>query len=155
MYTEQLQMSPKLAALLTAPFLLVVAVLAALQLLVPLPLAGRLPIFGAMLLEATVGGLLVASLSRIRIAIDDRAVTVAFRLLFKKRIPLARIASCSPSDARVWGMAYRSGGTAFRPRPDGGRAVLLTLTNGAQVVFSSRHATAVCAALRTQRSEIA
>src|SRR3954452_17939657 len=102
MYTEQLQMSPKLAALLTAPFLLVVAVLAGLQLLVPLPLAGRLPILGAMLLEATGGGLLVASLSRIRIAIDDRAVTVAFRVLFTKRIPLARTASSSPSDAPVW-----------------------------------------------------
>jgi hypothetical protein len=155
MYTEHLRMAPRLAALLAAPFLFVIALLTALQLFVPLPLAGRLPIFGVMLLEAAIGALLVGGLSRVRIAIDERAVTVAFRFLFRKRIPLERIVRCSPTDARVWGMAYRSGGMAFRPRPDGGRGVLLTLTNGAQVVFSSRHATAVCAALRTQRSEIA
>ncbi len=154
MYREDLRMSTKLMVLLALPFAFTVLVLAGVLVLVPLPLAGRLPIAGAMLLEAAVGVLLIASLSRIRIAIDDQALTVAFRLFFTKRIPLGRIARCAPSDARVWGMAYRGRGTSYRPRAVGGRSVLLTLTNGAQLVFASRHADAVCEALRARRPEI-
>lgn len=154
MYSEELRMSGKRTALLALPFTAPVAILLALLVLLPLPLAGRLIIGGALLLEAAVGVLLLASLSRIRIAIDDRAVTVAFRLLFTKRIALQRIVSCAPTDARVWGMAYRYRGGNYRPLASGGRAVLLTLTNGAQVVFPSRQAEAVCAALRARRPEI-
>jgi hypothetical protein len=155
MYTEELRMSPKLMALLALPFACTIAVLGALLLLVPLPLAGRLPIVGAMFVETTVGILLLTFLSRIRVAIDDRALTIAFRLFLVKRIPLARIVSCAPSDARVWGMAYRYRGTSYRTRTSGGRAVLLTLTNGAQVAFGTRHPDAVCEELRAHRPEIA
>ena len=154
MYTEQLRMSPTLTALLAAPFVFVLAVLAGLLLFVPVPIAGRLPIYGAMLLQAAVGVLLLAMLSQIRIVITEQTLTIAFRILFAKHIALTRIASCAPTDAAVWGISYRYRGTSYRTRSGGERAVLLRLTNGAQVVFASRHAVAVCAALRAHRPAI-
>jgi len=154
MYTEQLHMSTKLMGLLAAPFAVALAVLTGVLVLVPLPLAGRLSIGGAMLLEAAVGVLLLASLSRIRIAIDDRSLTIAFRLLFTKRIALGRIVSCTPTDARVWGMSYHYPGKRYRGHAGARRAVMLHLTNGAQVLFTSHHADAVCAALRARQPEI-
>jgi hypothetical protein len=107
-----------------------------------------------MLLEAAVGILLLTSLSRIRIAIDDSALTIAFRLFFIKRIALGRIISCIPTDARVWGMRYHRPGMRYRGHAGARRAVMLSLTNGAQVLVTSRHPDAVCAALRARRPGI-
>jgi len=153
-YTEELRMSTKAMALLALPFVVTVAVLAGLLVLLPLPLAGRLSVLGALLLDAAVGALLMASLSRIRIAIDDRALTIAYRLFFTKRIALGRIVRCTPTDARVWGMTYHSYMWRYRGHAGPRRSVMLILTNGAQAVFTSRHPDAVCAALRAHRSEI-
>src|SRR5438067_1794568 len=154
MYTEELHMSPRLLRLLALPFAVAVVVLAGLLAFLPIPLAGRLAILGAMLLEAAVGTLLLVSLSRIRIAIDDGALTIAFRLFFTKRIPLGRIVSCVPSDARVWGMSYRRPGMRYRGHAGARRAGMLSLTNGAQVLVTSHHPDAACAALRARRPEI-
>jgi hypothetical protein len=154
-YAEGLQMSRELALPLALPFVFVVALLAALLVLLPIPLAGRIPILGAMLLEAAVAAFLLVGLSRIRIAIDDRAVTVSFRTLSTKRIPLARIASCIPTEARVWGMSHRYRRSRYPGDAGARRAVLLSLTNGAQIMFTSRHPDAACAALRHHAPNIA
>ena len=154
MYSEDLTMAPRLRALLVLPFLVPLAVLATILLRVPLPWAGRLPLIGALLAVAAVPVLLVVGLAHLRVTVDAQAVTVASRFT-RRRTPLARIAACAPSDARVWGTAYTYRGTMYRPRASGGRAVVLTLTNGAQLAFPSRHPDAVCDALRAYRPEIA
>src|SRR4051794_29832041 len=123
MYTEELRMSTRAMLLLALPFTFAVAVLAALLILLPIPLAGRIPILGALLLQAAVGFLLVACLSRIRVTVDDHALAIAFRLFFTKRITLDRIVSCTPIDARVWGMSYHYPGTRYRGHAGPRRAV--------------------------------
>src|SRR5690242_14128713 len=85
MYTEQIAMRTRTKVLLALPFAFTVAILVVLLILLPIPLAGRIPIIGATLLEAAIGVLLVVSLSRVRIVIDDSALTVAFRILIKSR----------------------------------------------------------------------
>ncbi len=154
MYTEQIAMRTKTMLLLALPFAFTVAILAVLLALVPMPLAGRIPIIGATLLEAAIGVLLVVSLSRVRIVIDDSALTVAFRILIKSRTPLHRIVTCGPTDWRGWGVSYRLRGTQHLPRSAAKRAVRLTLTNGADVLFKTQHPDAVCAALRARRPQI-
>ena len=157
MYTENRRMSTKLAILLAAPFAVTVIALACVLALAPIPTAGRIPIYGVMLLEFVVGFLLLVSLSRVRIVVNDQALTIAFRILFTKRIALGRIVSCAPTSAAVWGISYQSKSRGPRPhaRPGAPRAVLLQLTDGAQVVFGTGRADAVCAALHTHRSAIA
>jgi hypothetical protein len=155
MYREEHRMSTRFMVLLALPFALTVAVLAALLILLPIPLAGRIPIVGALLLEAAVGVLLVACLSRIRITVDDRALTVAFRIIFTKRVALDRIVSCTPTDARVWGMSYHYPGARYRGHAGPRRAVNLNLTNGAQMIVTSRHPDALCAEIRARRPEMA
>lgn len=155
MYTERLHMSPRIMALIAAPFVFTQIVLSGVLVFVPIPVAGRIPIYGAMMLEAVIGLLLLTSLSQIRIAIDDQTLTIAFRMLFTKRIALTRILTCTPTDAPVWGMSYQYRGRRYRARSNATRAVVLELSNGAQVIFSTRHADAVCTALRTHRPAIA
>ena len=153
MYTEQIAMRTRTKVLLALPFAFTVAILVVLLILLPIPLAGRIPIIGAMLLEATIGTLLVSSLSRVRIVVDDSALTVAFRMLFKSRTPLPRIVTCGPTDWRG-GLSYRLRGTQYFPRSTAKRAVRLTLTNGAEMLFKSGDPDAVCAALRAYRPQI-
>jgi hypothetical protein len=155
MYAEELRMSTRYMVLLALPFVFTVAVLAVLLALLPIPLAGRIPILGAMLFEAVVGALLVACLSRIRVTVDDRALTVAFRIIFTKRVALDRIVSCTPTDARVWGMSYNYQGRRYRGHGVPRRAVNLNLTNGAQMIVTSRHPDALCADIRARRPELA
>ncbi len=153
-YTEQISMRTKTMLLLALPFAFTVAILATLLVLVPIPLAGRIPIIGAMLLEAAIGVLLVVSLSRVRIVIDENALMVAFRLLFKSRTPLQRIVTRGLTDWRGWGISYRLRGTHQFPRSPAKRAVRLTLANGAEVLLKAQHPDAVCAALRARRPQI-
>ena len=155
MYTEELRMSTTLTSLLALPFALPVVALLAVIALVPMPAAGKIAVGGGALLEGMLGVCLLTTLSRIRIAIDNETLTVAFRILFTKRIALRRIVSCTPTDARVWGMSYHYPGKRYRGHAGARRAVMLSLTNGAQVLFTSHHADAVCAALRTRRPGIA
>ncbi len=154
MYTEQIAMRTRTKVLLALPFAFTVAILAVLLTLVPMPFAGRVPIIGAIFLEATIGALLVASLSRVRIVVDDSALTVAFRILIKSRTPLHRIVTCGPTDWRGWGISYRLRGTQYFPRSPAKRAVRLMLANGAEVLFKTQHPDAVCAALRARRPQI-
>jgi hypothetical protein len=147
-------MPTRLMVLIAVPFAITVVVLAGLLILLPIPLAGQIPIFIVMLLEAAIGILLIASLSRIRITIDDHALTVAFRLIFRMRITLDRIVRCTPTDARVWGISYSRGGWRYRGRGGPRRSVMLILTNNAQVLVNSHHPDAFCAALRARRPEI-
>lgn len=156
MYTEELRMSTRAMLLLAIPFAVTVAVLAALLVLLPLPRAGWFLLLGALLLEAAVGALLVTTLSRMRLSIEGHTLTIAFRLFITKRIALERIVRCTPTDARVWGISYHRDSLNWGYRGHGGprRAVMLRLTNGAQVLFRSRHPDAVCAALRARRPEI-
>jgi hypothetical protein len=156
MYSEDLRMSPRFILLLAAPFAFTLIVLAVVLLVIPIPTAGQIPVYGAMALVAVIAALLLISLSRIRITIDGQTLTIAFRILFAKRIALARIVSCIPTDARVWGMRYRrSSSWRYRGHAGPRRAVMLILTNGAQVLFTSRHPDAVCAALHAHRPAIA
>jgi hypothetical protein len=155
MYTEELRMSTRAMVLLSLPFAFTVAALAVLLILLPIPLAGQIPILGALLLEAVIGALLVACLSRIRITVDDTALTVAFRILFRKRLALDRIVTCVPTDARVWAISYRAAGARYRGGAGPRRAVSLTLTNGAQMIVGSRHPDALCAEIRARRPEMA
>jgi hypothetical protein len=148
MYSEDLRMSAKFILLLAAPFAFTLIVLAAVLVLIPIPIAGQIPLYGAMVLVAVIAALLLISLSRIRVTIDGQTLTIAFRILFAKRIALARIVSCVPTDARLWGMSYHYAGKRYRGHAGPRRAVMLMLTNGAQVLFTSRHPDAVCAALR-------
>lgn len=155
MYTEQLRMSTTLTYLFAIPFAIPVVVLFGMIALAPMPTAGKIAVGGGALLEAMLGACLLITFSRIRIAIDNETLTVAFRILFTKRIALGRIVSCIPTDARVWGMSYHYPGKRYRGHAGARRAVMLSLTNGAQVLFTSHHADAVCAALRTRRPAIA
>jgi hypothetical protein len=154
-YTEEVRALPRRAALLALPVAFALAALAAVLVLVPLPATAQAAIGAVVLLYLVACVLFVASMSRVRIAIDDAALTVAFRFLFAKRYALERIASCAPTDAQVWALSYRALGTPYRPLATGGRAVLLQLSNGAQVVFPSGQPDAACAALRARRPEIA
>jgi hypothetical protein len=155
MYTEQIEMQRKTMILLALPFAFTIAVLVGLLVLLPIPLAGQLAIGGAIVLEAAVCFLLLASNSRLRIGIDDEALTLTFRILFRSRIPLARIVTCRPTDWRGWGIKYTLTGTKHRTLSDAKRAVRLTLTNKAEVLVTTRHADAVCAALRERNAAIA
>jgi hypothetical protein len=155
MYTEQIEMRRKTMVLLALPFAFTIAVLIGLIVILPIPLAGQLPIIGAMVIDAAVCVLLLASNSRLQIAIDDEAITLRFRILFRSRIPIRRIATCRPTDWRGWGIRYTNMGTKHRTLSDAKRGVRLTLTNKAEVLFTSRHPDAVCAALRDLRPEIA
>jgi hypothetical protein len=154
-YTEQLRMSTTLMYLLAIPFAIPGVVLFGIIALVPMPAAGKVAVGGGALLETMLGACLLTTLSRIRIAIDNETLTVAFRILFTKRIALGRIVSCTPTDARVWGMSYHYPGKRYRGHAGARRAVMLSLTNGAQVLFTSHDADAVCAALRARRPGIA
>jgi hypothetical protein len=155
MYTEQLRMPTRLTTLLALPFALPAVVLLGVIALVPMPMTGKIAVGGGAFLEAVLGACLLATLSRIRIAVDGQTLTVAFRIFFTKRIALGRIVSCTPTDAHVWGMSYHYPGKRYRGHAGERRAVMLHLTNGAQVLFTSHHADAVCAALRARRPEIA
>ncbi|MGI8855603.1 MAG: hypothetical protein ACR2JW_07625 [Thermomicrobiales bacterium] len=138
MYTEQLRMSTRLTALLALPFAIPVVLLGVIA-LVPMLAAGKIAVVVGALLEAVLGACLLTTLSRIRI-------------LFTKRIALRRIVTCAPTDARVWDMSYTYRGTMHRTTSGAKRAVRLTLTNGAEVLFTTRHADAVCEALHSRRS---
>ncbi len=155
MYTEDIQLPRKRLAGFALLFALIVGGLVALALLVPrLPLVVRLVIVGAALLQVAIGIALILMLSRMRIAIDDTTLTVALRLLIKTRVPLTRIATCGVTDWRGWGISYTGRGTGHRPASDARRAVWLTLTTGAQVLFTSRDPDAVCTALRVRQPAI-
>lgn len=136
-------------------FALIVGGLVAMAALLPrLPLAVRLVIAGVALLQAVIGAALVLMLSQMRITIDDTRLTVALRLLARTRVPLTRIATCGVTDWHGWGVSYTARGTAHRPTSDARLAVWLTLTSGAQVLFTSRDPDAVCAALRARHPAI-
>lgn len=155
MYTEQIEMQRKAMVALTLPFVSTTLVLIGLIVFLPLPLAGQLAIGGAILIDAAVCIFLIVSNSRLRIVIDDNELSLAFRILFRSRIPLARIVTCRPTDWRGWGIKYTLVGTKHRTLSDAKRAVRLTLTNKAEVLVTTRHPDAVCAALRERRPEIA
>ncbi len=148
-------MSTRAIVLLALPFAFTVAALAVLLILLPIPLAGQIPMLGAMVLEAAIGALLVACLSRIRITVDDHALTVAFRLFFRKRLALDRIVTCVPTDARVWAISYRAVGSRYQGHGGPRRAVSLTLTDGAQMIVGSRQPDALCAEIRARRPQMA
>jgi hypothetical protein len=154
MYTEELRMPTKAKILLALPFAVVVVALAVLLIVLPIPLTARLAIFGALLIEGATGALLATMFSRIRITIDGHALTVAYRLLFTKRIALERIARCTPTDARIWGMSRHYPGSRYHGHAGPRRSVMLGLTNDVQILVTSRQPDAMCAALRIQRPAI-
>jgi hypothetical protein len=154
MYTEQLRMPTRAMVLLALPFAVAMVALAVLLTVLPIPFAARLAIVAVLLLEAATGVLLATMFSRIRITIDDRALTVAYRLLFTKRIALERIARCTPTDARIWGLSRHYPGSRYRGHAGPRRSVMLSLTNDVQILVTSRHPDAMCAALRTHHPGI-
>ncbi len=155
MYIEEIRLPRGRLAAFALVFALVIGGLIALALLVPrLPPVVRLVIVGAALLQAVLGLALIRMLSQMRITIDDTRLVVALRLLVKTRIPLAHIATCGVTDWRGWGISYTGRGTVHRPTSDARRGVWLTLTSGAQVLFTSRDPDAVCAALRVRQPAI-
>lgn len=115
-----------------------------------------IPLLAVLALDA---GLAVA-FGRLRVAVDEAALTVGFGP-FRDRLPLERIAACGPTSYR-W-QDYGGWGIRFNPRRrtklynvagDGGRAVRVALDDGRQILFSARDPAAVCQALRAYRPAI-
>lgn len=155
MYREEISLSRKSMIGFAVLFTLIVGGLIALAILIPrLPLVVRLVIVGAALLQATIGVVLIAMLSQVRITVDDTRLTVSLRLLVNTRVPLRRIVTCTATDWRGWGSSYRSLGMAHHPPSESRNAVWLSLTDGAQVLFTSRQPDAVCAALHDRQPAI-
>ena len=155
MYCEEVRLPPRRIALFAAPVAVALVLLVVALVFAPLPRAARLVIGVGGMLYLVAGALWVASMSRVRVALDAGALAVALRFLVARRYALERIAACAPINAPVWGITYRRWGMPFRPQAGGGSAVLLRLTDGAQVAFPSADPESLCAALRAQRPAIA
>jgi hypothetical protein len=147
-YREAIHLPPGRLARFTAPVVVVLILVVAALALLPLPAPARVAIGAIGALYLIAAGLFVAMLSCVRVTLDDQALTVARRFLVARRFALERIAACAPNKAPVWGLSYRRRGMAFGPLTQGGCAVLLRLTNGAQVTFASADSATLCAALR-------
>ena len=152
-YVEERRMSTKTRSALVVPFAIPICVLISLNILLPLPTIARIAIFGAAMLDASIGIVLLALLSRMRTTIDDSMLIIAFRILITSRTPLTRIVACAPTQWSGWGISYSLKGRKYTMVP-GGNAVRLMLTNNAQLLFTSQHPAAVCDALHARRPEI-
>ena len=130
-------------------------------------LAGRaLALIPLLLVAAVVVGIAVA-FGRLRVVVDETALTVGFGPFwkagfgpFRERLPRARIAACAPTtyhwlEYGGWGIRYnfRRRTKLYNVLGDGGRAVQVVLDDGRCVLFSSRDPAAVCRALRARRPD--
>lgn len=115
-----------------------------------------IPLLAVIALDAT----LAAAFGRLRVAVDDAALTVGFGP-FRDRLPLDRIVACGPTTYRWqdfggWGIRVnpRRRVKLYNVAGDGGRAVRVLLDDGRAVLFSSRDPAAACQALRAHRPAI-
>ncbi len=149
MYTEELRMPTKGMVGIAIGFLAPVLILLVLQVILPLPLIGRIAIGAAMLIEIVVCVVLLRVLSRFVITIDSDPLRIG-----RARYRLHRIVTCCPTRWAGWGTTYRAMGMRHHPYPGEQNAVWLTLTDKAQVLFTTHHPDAVCDALQAHRPQI-
>ena len=102
---------------------------------------------------------LAAAFGVLTISVDDRQLTVSFRV-FRRRVPLEEIVECRPIRYRWWhyggyGIRRGRGGTMLNVAGDRGHAVEVTRRGQGALRFSSRDPEAVCVAIRAHRSEVA